>query len=230
MDDPALPEAELLAALDGLARLNMVSRAASVLVPPLRAAAAATPSPLRVLDVASGGGEVAIDACAALKRRGVDVHLTLSDINARSLERAAAYARKKTVPASAVVVDVLAPSGLRGHASAQYDVVMCSLFAHHLDGPDVVRLLREMGAASRRLVLVSDLARGVLNRVMINAAARVLTRSPVVHFDSDASAMAAWTPRELAAMAAEAGLTDIRVSRRFPARMLLTASPSKVPA
>jgi hypothetical protein len=44
-----------------------------------------------------------------------------------------------------------------------YDVVSCSLFLHHLDGSDAVDLLRRMGAAAGRLVLVDDHPAGGLS-------------------------------------------------------------------
>jgi len=54
------------------------------------------------------------------------------------------------------------------------------------------------------------------------AVPRLLSRSPVVHADAPASARAAWSPAELADLAARAGLAGAKVRRRFPQRMLLT--------
>jgi len=42
------------------------------------------------------------------------------------------------------------------------DVILCSLFLHHLDDDAAVDLLRRMGRASRSLVLVNDLIRSPL--------------------------------------------------------------------
>src|SRR2546426_474433 len=41
----------------------------------------------------------------------------------------------------------------------RFDVVMCSLFLHHLDEADAVAVLRSMVASASRAVLINDLIR-----------------------------------------------------------------------
>jgi hypothetical protein len=82
--------------------------------------------------------------------------------------------------------------------------------------------LRRMADAAGRLVLVNDLCRGATGLALAHLACRLLTRSPVVHTDGPRSVAAAFTPTELAGLAAEAGLTGATVTRHWPCRMLLS--------
>jgi hypothetical protein len=78
--------------------------------------------------------------------------------------------------------------------------------------------MREAGSA----VAVNDLTRSRAGLVLVWAACRLLTRSPVVHFDGPVSVRAAFTPREALALAERAGLAGATVVRRRPCRFLLT--------
>src|SRR5439155_5152985 len=60
MDRPGLDPAEHRAALAALARINRLSRSAGVLWPPIARLARAAGRPVRVLDVATGAGDVPI--------------------------------------------------------------------------------------------------------------------------------------------------------------------------
>jgi 2-polyprenyl-3-methyl-5-hydroxy-6-metoxy-1,4-benzoquinol methylase len=102
-----------------------------------------------------------------------------------------------------------------------FDVVMCSLFLHHLSNDDALTLLRRMAAATRCLGLVSDLRRSAYGLFLAYSASRVLSRSKVVHVDAVRSVRGAFTKSELQHLAAEAGLENATVANRWPARMLL---------
>src|SRR5204862_3015533 len=104
---------------------------------------------------------------------------------------------------------------------SDYDVITCSLFLHHLDEAQAVDLLRRLAAATRRLVLINDLARGPLGYTLAYFGTRVLSRSRVVHTDGPLSVRAAFTPNEAVALAWQAGVTGATVARRWPCRVLL---------
>ena len=67
MDQPGLDLGEHYHALTSLGRANAVSRTTATLLPAIRAAARARRSgPVRILDVACGGGQVAIELAERL--------------------------------------------------------------------------------------------------------------------------------------------------------------------
>jgi len=104
---------------------------------------------------------------------------------------------------------------------AGFDIITCSLFLHHLDEPDAERLLRKLGTAAGRLVLVNDLARSRRGYLLAWAGTRILSRSPIVHVDGPLSVEGAFTPVEALDLAQRAGLSGATVRRRWPFRYLL---------
>lgn len=214
MDDPALDPAEHRRALAGLARINRFSRSAAILWPPIRdLAREAAPEPLRILDVATGSGDVPLALARMARRDGVALGLHGCDISPTALDVAKPADRAFALFQHDAVRDPL-PAG--------FDVVTCSLFLHHLSEDDAVTLLRRMKDAAGRLVLVNDLARSRFNYLAVSLACRVLSGSRVVRFDGPASVRSAFTQREALALAERAGLQGATVERRFPCRFLLT--------
>ena len=214
MDDPGLDPAEHRRALRGLARINRWSRSAAILWPVLLDVARRVHGrPVRVLDVATGAGDVPVGLWRRAKAAGALVEIDACDVSPTALGHAAELARETAVRffRHDVLADTL-PGG--------YDLVTCSLFLHHLSEPDAVTALRRMKDAGAA-VAVNDLSRSRAGFVVVWAACRLLTRSPVVHFDGPVSVRAAFTPREALALAERAGLSGATVERRRPCRFLL---------
>ena len=187
-----------------------------MLWPDVRALAREVGRPLRVLDVATGGGDVPLGLRARAKRAGLTLELGACDISPVAI--AAARERAAAVGAT---VDHFVADALAEPLPTGYDLVTCSLFLHHLSENDAAKLLARLAAAAGRLVLVNDLARGRWNTGMVWLGTRLVTRSPVVHADGPASVRAAFTRSEAAALAERAGLVGTTVSARFPCRWLL---------
>lgn len=217
MDAPDLPAEAHVRALRGLARINRISRSDAALWPPIRALADAMPDqPVRVLDVATGGGDVPVRVLRRARASGIALDVHVCDISPTAVELSRRKASEQGLVLHGSVVDVV-----REPLPGGFDAVTCSLFLHHLDDRDALALLQEMGAAASRLVLVSDLRRSRLGYAVAWAGTRLLSRSPIVHADGPLSVQAAFTPAELQALAERAGLSDARVERRWPWRMLL---------
>ena len=216
MDDPALSPAEHRRALAGLARINRWTGAAKLLWPPLKNLATGLNRPLRVLDVATGSGDIPLALIRFAERAGVKMDIAGCDIS----PVAVAEASRKANGSSSLrffVHDVL-----RGPLPPGFDAVVCSLFIHHLDETDAIRVLEQMKSATDTVVLVNDLARGRFNYCAVWFAAQVLSRSRVVHADGPLSVRAAFTVTEMKRLAAQAGLTGATVVAKFPCRQLLT--------
>lgn len=216
MDDSSLPAEEHLRALRGLARLNALSGSVGVLWPEVRKLARELARPLRILDVATGGGDVPLGLWTRAGRAGLKLELTACDISPVALQVAEARTRSAGATVRYFAADALAeplPTG--------FDIVTCSLFLHHLSDDNAVTLLGRLAAATERLVLVNDLSRSRWNLALVWCATRLVTRSHVVHTDGPLSVRGAFTPLEVAALARRAGLTGASVSARFPCRWLL---------
>jgi 2-polyprenyl-3-methyl-5-hydroxy-6-metoxy-1,4-benzoquinol methylase len=212
MDDPDLDPGDHRRALAALARINRLTNSAGVFWPVVSVLARELNRPVRFLDVATASGDVPARLLARARRAGIDLEIAACDKSIIAIE----VARQKHEGIEFFVHDalhVVLPKG--------FDVVMCSLFLHHLGSDEAVALLTNMENAARHLVLVNDLARSRFNFVAVWLACRLLTRSRVVRFDGPASVRSAFTAQEALALAGRAGLSQAVVNRRFPARFLL---------
>jgi SAM-dependent methyltransferase len=103
------------------------------------------------------------------------------------------------------------------------DFVISSLFLHHFAPEAVVDLLRAGYGLARRALIMTDLVRGVLPGLAFGLVQPVLARHPLTRHDGRLSIRRAYTPAELRALAAAAGLTNARVYTHWPWRMTVVA-------
>ena len=218
MDDPALDGGRHEAALRGLSRLNYLSGSARTIWPPLAALARQLGRrQLRVLDVATGAGDVPVRLWQIARRAGLHLEIHGVDVSPRAVEYAARRAAAEQAAIHFSVLDVLA-----GSLPGGFDVVTCSLFLHHLAEEQGVLLLQAMAKAAKHLVLVNDLRRSAAGLALAHLAAWTLSGSDVVRVDGARSVRAAFTIGEAAALARAAGLNGAIVERRWPLRFLLS--------
>jgi SAM-dependent methyltransferase len=221
MDDPALDERAHRRALGALGRINGLSRTAAQFARRIQVWGRDS-GMLRVLDVACGGGDVAL----ALQERAVEMGLRLKidgcDRSLTAVEFARLRARRSGV--GFFVRDVV-----RDGLPEGYDVVVSSLFLHHLGCGEAERLLREMAAATTAGLIVSDLDRRRYGLWLAAVVPRLLSRSKVVHVDALRSVRASFTMNEVGTLAVRAGLAGFRLTRSWPARWTLTWSKNTCP-
>jgi len=217
MDDPQLPEDVHLAALKGLARLNRFTCVAFSVYRRLSKLAVALRRPIRVLDVATGSGDMPIYWAKRAFRDGLAMHCTGLDISDTALKFATAQGRQARADVQFLQRDVLAdrlPTG--------FDIITCGLFIHHLTPPQISRLLQSMQSAAGHAVVVCDLERTRMNLALVSAAAHGLTRSKIVHRDAARSVRAALTRDEFREIAEVALDRPVRVEGLPPCRFIAT--------
>lgn len=218
MDQPGLDERAHAQALRGLERVNRLSRSAAIFWPTLQALARQqSEASLRVLDLACGGGDVTVALAQLAARDNVPLNMAGCDISETALKIAEQRALTAGVSVEFFQQDVLAAP-----LPARFDVVICSLFLHHLDEAQAVGLLRTMSQAAERAVLVNDLVRSRAGYWLAVLGTRLLSRSRIVHVDGPLSVAGAFTATEALQLFEQAGLPNATISRRWPQRMLLT--------
>lgn len=225
MDDPDLPRDQHEHALAGLARLNRfsgVSRATFAHV--RRHAKKIGHRPFRILDVASGSGDVPLSWLASAKREGLNLELTMSDISPVAVEQQQCLANSLGVKTHSLQLDCL-----KSDLPDGFDMVTCSLFMHHLDDHQVFRLLQSMQSATDNAILICDLHRSRFNLAMVSLAAHLLTRSHVVHTDSALSVRAAYTGNEFKQISEKALARPVKIRPSFPCRFIATFDEKVIP-
>lgn len=225
MDDPELPEPDHLRALAGLARLNRLSGVSWAIYQQLaKYAKRIGGRPLRVLDVASGSGDLAIDWAARAARSGLRMRITATDVSGVAIE-----AIEKGAESRGLDIVGLRRDCVREGLPTGFDVVTCSLFFHHLEDAQAIRLLQSMRASADVAVVICDLERSWLNLALVTLASRLVTRSSVVHHDAVASVRGAYTRYEFERLAERALTHPIEVRPLFPCRFLASIDASGIP-
>jgi len=215
MDAPGLDRVRHERALDALARVNRLSRSAGRLLEEVERLCRDGGRPVRVLDVACGGGDVVRAVARDARARGLDVTVHGCDVAPTAVAFASDRARG--------VADVrfFELDAVRDPIPDEYDLVTSSLFLHHLSREDAEGLLRSMAAAARRAVFVQDLRRTRLGYLLASAVLRVLTRSEIARADGLTSVAGAFTLEEARALCAAAGLDGAEVFRCWPQRFAI---------
>ncbi len=103
-----------------------------------------------------------------------------------------------------------------------FDVVMCTLFMHHLDRADALRLMQSMYRTASSLVLIDDLRRTQFGYWLAQVGCQLLTRSHIVHVDGPLSVRAAFTEEEIRQLSLEGGLPEPQFKRHWPQRFLMS--------
>lgn len=216
-DQLDLDPQSLRGALVGLRRINFWSGAHRLLWPAIRDLALKVGEQrLRVLDVASGAGDIPIALWRRAQRAGLNLDVAGCDFNPHAVAFARELAVKKNSPVTFFTWDVLEKDLPR-----RYDVATCSLFLHHLDDGQAVALLERMARTAERLVLVSDLRRCARGLALAYVATRLLFTSSVNRVDSVRSVRAAFSLAEARELANRTGLAAATLTPRWPCRFVL---------
>lgn len=212
--DLAIDDQDALAA--NLADLRVVNRWLGGTASIVRAVAAVIDAsvpvsrPLRMLDVATGSGDVPLALHAWGQGRELVVYA--SDLLAEVLAETRKHTANRLPLLRHDALHLPVPDGA-------LDIVTCAQALHHFEPPAAVALLRELARAAR-VVIVTDLRRSWLAYV----GARVLAltqRSAMSRHDGPLSVLRAYTPGEVQELCAAAGLVGATVRHDGAFRLVL---------
>jgi len=120
---------------------------------------------------------------------------------------------------------------VRGDATAlpfragAFDVVTSGLLLHHLEPAAAVAGLSEMARVARGGVIVNDLLRSRLAWALVWLATRLCACHRFSRHDGPLSVRRAYSPAELRALAAQAGIAGLRVSRYTWLARVIASTP-----
>ncbi|MFF2347521.1 class I SAM-dependent methyltransferase [Pseudarthrobacter sp. NPDC058119] len=160
----------------------------------LRTITAAQQRPLTVLDVGSGGGDLAVMLARWAKRDGLPIHVTGIDPD----PRAASFARRR--PPTPGVDFRQAHSGDLVREGARFDVVISNHVLHHLEPAELRELLADSEILATRKSLHNDLIRSPAAFAFFGVAALPFRKS-YIREDGLTSIRRSYTHAELAASA-----------------------------
>lgn len=170
-----------------------------------------------ILDVGTGNGRVLSETADWVRGRGRSVTAIGIDMHPEIVPLARGHPRAHAVRGD----------GLRlPFADDAFDVAITTLTLHHFDAQAAVALLREMARVARSRVIVSDLERSRLHYLGARLLAETVWRgNALTRNDGPISVLRSFTSPELADLAREAGLADVRVRRVHPFRLVMEGRP-----
>jgi hypothetical protein len=207
LDSDACPPVEAEASLRDLCRINRWFGGVATTRRLIQRVASATgDKSFSVLEVAAGFGEVSKAAGRQLAHKRITLEVT-------DLDRARSHLLRGN---RAVVADALSLPFQDG----SFDLVSCSLFAHHLEPAELGHFIGEGLRVSRRAVLINDLVRHPLHLALVYAGFPLM-RSYVSRVDGLASVRRAYVPDEMRRILLSAARPPARIeiSRNFLFRM-----------
>ena len=171
--------------------------------------------PLHIVDVGCGGGDMLRHIAIWARRRGVAAILTGIDLN----PHAARAAREFSSSDSAIewitrdAFSYAPPDGI--------DIVLSSLFTHHLPEPEIVHFLAWMESTARRAWFINDLCRERTPFRLFTVLAKAMRWHRFVQHDGPVSIRRSFREDDWQRMIAAAGLdvATVQIERRFPGRL-----------
>ncbi len=217
MDEPCSREV-LRACLRDIARTNRLTLAYRPLFHWLSEAVAALPAldgPLRILDVGCGYGDGLRRVETWARARSLAVDLTGLDLNpdatAIALEASPASSRIKWITADILAYNPPQPP----------DLVVSSLFTHHLSQEQIVQFLRWMEAHAAIGWFINDLSRAPIPYHLFRVFAKLMRMHPFVQYDGPVSIARSFIRSDWQTLCAAAGLghADFAIRALRPARL-----------
>ncbi len=216
MDHPGIEWDKHREALEGLERINFFSLAHEPIWEAVQEAAGSKKK-LRILDIATGAGDLPMMLAGKARQSGCDFEIHGCDKSPQAVQYTKQKAESLGVKVNFFVLDIKKekiPSG--------YDILINSLFLHHLTGDETIDFLNHLKSARPDAILINDLIRSKLGFFLAYAGTRLLSRSPVVHYDGPQSVKAAYTVSEISDLAQKTGFKNARIKKLWPERFLLT--------
>lgn len=169
--------------------------------------------PLMILDVGSGYGDMLRAINRWARKRGLEVRLTGLDRNPWS-ERSA----ERVLGSAGIAWVTQDLFDYRGGA----DVVVSSLFAHHLDDASLVRFIEWQEANARIGWFINDLLRNRFSYYGFALLARLMLWHPFVRHDGPVSIRRAFRPADWRRLLAHASARQAVIEPWFPFRLCVS--------
>lgn len=209
MDDPAAPQKDVRQALNELETINQWLGGYNVILNALEKISADR-EPITIMDIGCGGGDVLRSIAQWAKRKALNVKLVGIDWNPLMTS----YARERSKGFSNISFKTL--SVWDDHLlDERADITMNSLFCHHFDDAELVKLMERMYMLSNRAVIINDLHRHWFAYHSIKWITAVFSRTYLVKYDAPLSVARSLRRSEWENILAQAGINEYSINWKW---------------
>jgi ubiquinone/menaquinone biosynthesis C-methylase UbiE len=227
LDGPLDDTAALAANLRDLSWINRHLGGIALSQRALDALVGGRPGPLTFLDIGTGAADIPAALQLAEARRGRELRVVALENRAEVV--AAALAGSPELASRPGFKLLVGDGRALSERDGSHDVVHASMVLHHLAPDEAVVLLREMARVAGIGIIVNDLARGRLAWLGAWLLTHTLTRGRWTRNDGPLSVRRAYTPDEMQALLARAGLRPIVWIRGFVGHRYAVAAVREPP-
>jgi ubiquinone/menaquinone biosynthesis C-methylase UbiE len=153
----------------------------------------------RILDVATGSGDIPRLIVDHARRQNVSVQIDAIDQQESTIEIA------RDLSAAYPEIDFSYANLFEWNPAEGYDIVLCSLALHHFSNDDAVRALQKIRELSTARILVADLRRARWLTIAVYLVTAIIYRDAMTKTDARLSAARAFSLAELRDLAERAG-------------------------
>ncbi len=181
----------------------------------------ASRSPLYVVDVGSGGGDVLRRLALWTRQRRISVQLTGIDLNPHATRAATEFSASNPRYSR---IHWLTGDIFTDAVTQSPDIVLSSLVTHHMSDDEITRFLRWMEDHARLGWFVSDLVRSSRSYRIFDVLSRFMRWHPFVRHDGLISIRRAFREHDWQRLLAAAGVPGdaVRIHRSGLGRLCLT--------
>ncbi len=210
MDDPSVPEGDIRQALQGLELINRWLGGYKVVINSLNSIRWPKEPVVVIMDLGCGGGDTlrAVSSWADRKQRRV--RLVGVDMNSAMTR----YAGNKSLTYPSISFRTANVFDLALMADAPH-IAMCSLFAHHFDHDELVKLVQHMYRLSRNAVIINDLHRHPVAYHSIKTLTALFSKNYLLKYDAPLSVARSLTRAEWKEVLKAAGIRRYSIRWRW---------------
>lgn len=159
-----------------------------------------------ISDWGCGGGDSLRVAARWARKLRLNLNLIGVDATASAIE----YAQKRSAayPEIAYIKSDVMNDKL---VSDQFDIVISSLFTHHFENENWIRLIKKMSDCARKAVIINDLHRHWFAYYSIGILTQIFSKSVMVKHDSRVSVLRSFKRKELKQLLERAGIKDFSI-------------------
>lgn len=217
MDEPG-SYSDFRDCLRDLARVNQIVLGYRPTLRWLETFSGTTSAPLHIVDVGSGGGDMLRRIEAWARARNIAVKLTGIDLNPYAARAAREFTRADSK------IDWFTGDAFSYQPPERIDLVISSLFTHHLPDAEIMRFLRWMDRVAARGWFINDLHRERMPYYLFGALAGLMRWHRFIRHDGLISIRRSFAPQDWLDYCAEAGLNtrDVQVFTVRPATLCVS--------
>ncbi len=167
---------------------------------------------ITIADLGCGSGEMLRLLAHKLKKQNRNANFTGVDANANIIDYAIRQSNAFT-NLSFFAENILEDPFKQKH----FDVVLATLFFHHFETDDLIKILRQLKQQSN-FIIINDIHRHPLAYYSIKSLTQLFSKSAMVKFDAPLSVLRSFTHSEWTAILQQAGFANYEMRWRWAFR------------